>query len=339
MRLKSEPAYSCSHPQLTPWGQAHWAGWGCCQSAGGERHCQVSLTLLAPAPISPCHCQEAGSASSQCQRPTGCSLPTSPNSLRQCQHQLALGEASLSEPSAHCQLCFDFHVACFDTQGLTAAPSASCGSWCMFTTCCIWPKSKWCCPWDTPPSCTCPCCLPPCWLWPCPWSPPWPPWPWLWLRPWPTPRGWKPWLSPWWPWPWWCPWWWPCPVASSTGGIVSPLGCASAFSLHSSGVSVLCGKNEINGHRDKRDFSVWAYLWHKCVSNISSEDFCLFKLMCFLAVMCGLYLMCALATHPFAVGVFDCTLHMAYSDDGVRKWNVVGETATPDQKWIEKNCY
>lgn len=26
MRLISEPAYSCSHPQLTPGGQAHWAG-------------------------------------------------------------------------------------------------------------------------------------------------------------------------------------------------------------------------------------------------------------------------------------------------------------------------
>lgn len=128
MRLVSEPAYSCSHPQLSPWGQAHWAGRGCCQSAGGKRHCQVSLTLLAASPISPCHCQEAGSASSQCQRPTGCSLPASPNSLRQCQHQLALGEASLSEPAAHCQLYFDFHLDFSGAHGLTGAPWAS---WCM----------------------------------------------------------------------------------------------------------------------------------------------------------------------------------------------------------------
>jgi len=134
VRLVSEPAYSCSHPQLTtPGGQAHWAGCGCCQSAGCERHCQVSLTLLAAVPVSPCHCQAAGSASSQCQRPTGCSPSASPNSLRQCQHQLALGEASLSEPAVHCQLCFDFHRTSL-TQGLT--PCASWGIWCIWAACC-----------------------------------------------------------------------------------------------------------------------------------------------------------------------------------------------------------
>lgn len=145
MRLISEPAYSCSHPQLTtPGGQAHLAGCGCCQSAGGERHCQVSLTLVVASPISPCHCQEAGSASSQCQRLSGCSLPASPNSLRQCQHQLALGEASLSEPADHCQLCFDFHLAFSGVQGLciSGTLSASWGLWSSCTACCIWPKSK-----------------------------------------------------------------------------------------------------------------------------------------------------------------------------------------------------
>lgn len=133
----SEPAYSCSHPQLTtPGGQAHWAGCGCCQSAGGERHCQASLTLLTASLISPCHCQEAGNASSQCQRPTGCSLPASPNSLRQCQHQLALGGVSLSEPAVHCQLCFDFHRALVCTQGMSGTPCASWGIWCICTACC-----------------------------------------------------------------------------------------------------------------------------------------------------------------------------------------------------------
>lgn len=146
MKLISEPAYSCSHAQLAPWSQAHWADEGCCQSAGGERHCQVSLTLLAPSPVSPCHCQEAGRASSQCQRPTGCSLPAPPNSLRQCQHQLALGEASLSEPAVHCQLCFDFHLDLSGTQGLAGAPSAACSAWCMCTACCTWPKSNCCWP-------------------------------------------------------------------------------------------------------------------------------------------------------------------------------------------------
>lgn len=245
MMLKSEPAYSCSHPQLAPWGQAHWAGWGCCHSAGGERHCQVSLTVLASAPISLCHCQEAGSASLQCQRLTGCSPSTVPNSLRQCQHQLALGEASLSGPSAHCQLCFNFHLACAASQGLSGAPWASCGSRSMFTTCCIWPKSKGC--WNPPLSCTCPWWWTLSSLWPCPW--------WWWLRPWPKPRGWKPWWSPWWPWPWWCPWW-PCPVPSSLVGFLSPLGCASIISLHS-GVSVFWWRIWINGQRWKIDFRVW----------------------------------------------------------------------------------
>lgn len=138
VKLTSDPAYSCCHSQLTtPGGQAHWAGSGCCQSAGGKRHCQVSLTLLAASPISPCHCQEAGRASSQCQRPTGCSLPASANSLRQCQHQLALGEASLSEPAVHCQLCFDFHLSFSCAQGLRGAPWACCDMSCVRSACCI----------------------------------------------------------------------------------------------------------------------------------------------------------------------------------------------------------
>lgn len=254
MKLTSDPAYSCCHSQLpTPRGQAHWAGWGCCQSAGGKRHCQVSLTLLAASPISLCHCQEAGRASSQCQRPTGCSLSASSNSLRQCQHQLALGAASFSEPAVHCQLCFDFHLSFSCIQGLNGAAWACCDISCVCSACCIWPKSKGSCLWDIPPSCSCPWWLTPCWLWLCPWSAPswcrwW--WPWVWSWPWPKSRGWKPLLSPWWPWPWWCPWWWPCPwswlwpcsVSSSTAGVPSAPGCASALSLHSSGISALCKK-------------------------------------------------------------------------------------------------
>lgn len=124
------PAYSCSHPQLTtPGGQAHWTGRGCCQSAGGKRHCQVSLIVLVASPVSPCHCQEAGSASSQCQRPTGCSLPASPNSLRQCQHQLVWGAASFSDPTLTCQLYFDFHRALPHGLCITGAPCASWGIW------------------------------------------------------------------------------------------------------------------------------------------------------------------------------------------------------------------
>lgn len=40
-------------------------------------------------------------------------------------------------------------------------------------------------------------------------------------------------------------------------------------------------------------------------------------------------LMRALATDAFAVGVFDGALHMALSNDGVRKRYVVSETSTP----------
>lgn len=52
--------------------------------------------------------------------------------------------------------------------------------------------------------------------------------------------------------------------------------------------------------------------------------------------MCGLYLMSAVPTYAFAVGVFDRTLNMALSNDGVWKRYVVGETATPDGKLIKK---
>lgn len=48
------------------------------------------------------------------------------------------------------------------------------------------------------------------------------------------------------------------------------------------------------------------------------------------------YLMCAFATEAFAVRLFDRTLHVALTDDGVGEWNVVGETATPDHKIIER---
>ena len=40
-------------------------------------------------------------------------------------------------------------------------------------------------------------------------------------------------------------------------------------------------------------------------------------------------LMCAVPTHAFAVGVFDRTLDMTLSNDGVWEGNVVGETPTP----------
>lgn len=46
--------------------------------------------------------------------------------------------------------------------------------------------------------------------------------------------------------------------------------------------------------------------------------------------MFGWYLISAVATYAFAVGVFDRTINMSLSDDGVWKRNVVGETATPD---------
>ena len=52
--------------------------------------------------------------------------------------------------------------------------------------------------------------------------------------------------------------------------------------------------------------------------------------------MSGLYLMRALATHALAVRIFDGTLHMALSNNAVWKWNVMGETATPDGKKTEK---
>lgn len=219
------PAYSCSHPQLAaPGAQAHGAG---CQAAGGERHCQLSMTILAGSPVSPCHCQEAGSASLQCQRPSGCSLPASPNSLRQCQHQLA----SFSEVT--CQLNFDFHLAVSWTQGLT--PTTSCPICSNCTGCCKW--------------CWCSCRLMSCWVWPPPW------WWWcLWWWPclrswsWPKPRGRRPWLSPWWPrWPWWGCWCWcSSPPASAT----SVSGCVSSFLWHSGGTSALCRETE-NTHEKK----------------------------------------------------------------------------------------
>lgn len=52
--------------------------------------------------------------------------------------------------------------------------------------------------------------------------------------------------------------------------------------------------------------------------------------------MPGLYLMRALPTHALAVRIFDGTLHMALSNNGVWKWNVVGETATPDGEKTEE---
>lgn len=220
---KGEPAYTCSHPQFTPWGQAHWAGWGCCQTARAERHCQVSLTAVAPLPVGSCHCQEAGSASLQCQRPTGCSPAAALNSLRQCQHQLASGEASVSEASVLCQLNCDFHL--FDSQGLAAAASC-CVRWCKFSACCAWPRSEG--------SETCP------WCWPTLCLPRWWPWPWPWPRRvhWLSP--WSRWPSPWCRWPWWWPWWHSLPVSTSWGA-ASPLACASVFGVHSCRVSVVYG--------------------------------------------------------------------------------------------------
>lgn len=51
---------------------------------------------------------------------------------------------------------------------------------------------------------------------------------------------------------------------------------------------------------------------------------------CSRALLWGLSaLMCAVPTDAFAVGIFDRTLNVTLSDDGVRKRNVVGETTTP----------
>lgn len=56
------------------------------------------------------------------------------------------------------------------------------------------------------------------------------------------------------------------------------------------------------------------------------------------AVMCrAIYLMSTVPTYAFAVGIFDRTLDMALTNDGIWKWKVVGETATPDSKGIEKH--
>lgn len=300
-----EPAYTCSHPQFAPWGQAHGAGWGCCQTARSERHCQVSLTL-AWSPIGPCHWQEAGSASLHCHRLVGCSLPPLPNSLRQCQHQLALGEASVSEAFGHCQLNWDFQL--FASQGLAAAVSR-CGSSWKWTTCWAWPRSNWSGIWAMPVTCT------------CPWGWPWPPW-WPWLWPLPEPGVWVHRLSPWsrWPlpwclWPWWWPWWQSCLVSSCWGAVCI---CASVFGVHSCRVSVGCG----GGGARKKNRSYWenaVFIWVSVTS-------------------CSSYLVCTLATDRIAVGVFDRSLHMAVSNNGVGKWNSVSETATPVSKWTEKHC-
>lgn len=48
--------------------------------------------------------------------------------------------------------------------------------------------------------------------------------------------------------------------------------------------------------------------------------------------------MCTLATDRIAVGVFDRSLHLAVSNDGVGKGNLVGETATPVSKRMERHC-
>lgn len=55
-------------------------------------------------------------------------------------------------------------------------------------------------------------------------------------------------------------------------------------------------------------------LWKKHYQWTQSQ-----KIFYFIAVKFGLYLICALATDTFAVGIFDCNLHVACTDDGVWK--------------------
>lgn len=73
-----------------------------------------------------------------------------------------------------------------------------------------------------------------------------------------------------------------------------------------------------SGNRANKRFQCVSLSLIKCATNILSEDLCLFKQTCILAVIC-LYLMCAVPTYAFAVGIFDRTLNMALSDDGVWK--------------------
>lgn len=46
-----------------------------------------------------------------------------------------------------------------------------------------------------------------------------------------------------------------------------------------------------------------------------------------------------LATEGIAVGVFDRSLHVSVSNNGVWQGKLVGEAATPVYKWMEKHCY
>lgn len=47
--------------------------------------------------------------------------------------------------------------------------------------------------------------------------------------------------------------------------------------------------------------------------------------------------MWAVSTYTIAVSIFDCILNVPMSNDGIWKWNVVSETATPDDKETEKH--
>lgn len=52
---------------------------------------------------------------------------------------------------------------------------------------------------------------------------------------------------------------------------------------------------------------------------------------------CAIYLMSTVPTYAFAVGIFDRTLNMAFTNNGIWKRKVVGETATSEGEGIEKH--
>lgn len=199
------PVYFSCHTQLaSPAGQAQVVCDSSHSAGGAGRHCQVSLMLLS-CTFRPCQRQEAGRASSQCQRPATRPLPSPWKSCRQCQHQLVTEE---SVPC--CQLYWSFHLVCL------AHGRFMTGCWTA-----TWPKSIWvmiCWPTST-------CC--------------WPWWWWWWWEPPCLCLSALPWWCSWWPcsrwpcsrWPW-CSWWWCC---DASVGVFT-----SVDFLHSSSCSELC---------------------------------------------------------------------------------------------------